>query len=102
MLRAARAARAAVERAVDFHAVADDPALAVAAGRRERVDRAFETVEDVRGSGLHDGECLVVIVTANFTPGHGALSCQGLLLPHSTGATRAAFGDDTGSRRSAT
>ena len=40
--------RTAVELSVRLHPVPDDAALAVLAQRRERMDRAFETVEHMR------------------------------------------------------
>src|SRR5215216_1398252 len=50
----------AAEHAVaGLHAVADDPAAAVLAGRRQRVDRALERVEHVARAVLLDGHRLV-------------------------------------------
>src|SRR5262245_17909740 len=43
------------------------------AGRRERMDRAFEAVERVALARQHDLERLVVIVTADFASRHGGL-----------------------------
>src|SRR5688500_13867444 len=45
--RAPRTVGAAVEGAIGVDAVADDPALAVCADRRQPVDGALEAVEDV-------------------------------------------------------
>jgi hypothetical protein len=53
-----------------FHAVTDDPAIAMLTGRRERVDRTFETIEDMLLSARRDLESLVVIVPANFASSH--------------------------------
>src|SRR5262245_23950317 len=69
-----RAMLAAEEGAVLLQPVADDADAAVLAGRRQRVDRAFETVEGVRGSAHAHLERLVVIVPAGFTSGHGSNS----------------------------
>src|SRR5438105_4687245 len=67
----AGAVRAAVHRAVGFHAVAEDAAAAVAAERRELLDRALEAVERVRvAAGDADGEGLVVTVAADFAGAH--------------------------------
>ncbi|HTO03739.1 MAG TPA: hypothetical protein VL069_08555 [Opitutus sp.] len=61
---------AAEDQAGDFHAVSDDADAAVLAGGRERVDRAFETIEHMRDVVPTDFETLVVIVSANFTGRH--------------------------------
>jgi hypothetical protein len=55
---------AAEECAVLFQPVADDADAAVLARRRQRVDRAFETVEGVGGAVHAHLERLVVIVAA--------------------------------------
>ena len=55
---------AAEERAVLFESVTDDADAAVLAGRRQRVDRAFEAVEGVGGAVHAYLKRLVVIVTA--------------------------------------
>lgn len=67
----ARTVSATVELTVRFDAVPDDAAVAVAAGRREHMNRAFKTVEHVRRSvaGSHF-EGLVVVVAAEFAGGH--------------------------------
>lgn len=65
---------AAIHLAAGFHTVADDVAITVVALRRERVDRAFETVERMALTVSDDLKRLVVIVPANFTPHHGSLS----------------------------
>src|SRR4029077_16045616 len=64
---------AAEECAVLFQPVTDHADAAVLARRRQRVDRAFETVEGVGGAVHAHLECLVVIVSARFTSGHGSL-----------------------------
>ena len=53
--------------------MAQDSAAAMVAGRRERVYRAFETVEDMSYAAQRDVKRLVVIVAANFTGFHGVL-----------------------------
>src|SRR5262249_55581694 len=58
---------AAKEGAVPLESVADDADAAVLAGRRQRVDRAFETVEGVGGTVHADLKRLVVVVSAGFT-----------------------------------
>jgi hypothetical protein len=60
----AGAVRAAEVSSADLHAVTDDSALAVTALRRERGDRAFETVEGVLPARHRHIEGLVVIVAA--------------------------------------
>src|SRR5690606_14878315 len=67
------ATRAAIKGAIVLGAVADDPALAVRAGRRECMDGAFERVERAAAVvGLH-GKGLVVVVAADVAGGHGGL-----------------------------
>jgi hypothetical protein len=62
---------AAEDPAVRLDAVADDLATAVAARRRERVDRALEAVEGVRGTvGGGHLKRLVVLVSAHLTGRH--------------------------------
>src|SRR5215475_3159963 len=61
---------AAEEGAVLLEPVADDADAAVLAGRRQRVDRAFETVEGVGGAVHADLKRLVVVVSAGFTSRH--------------------------------
>jgi hypothetical protein len=58
---------------IGLHAMSDDPAAAMAAGRRNRVNGAFEAVEDMGLTRLDQLERLVVIVSANFTPCHRTL-----------------------------
>src|SRR5438128_4240416 len=65
-----RARRAAEHPAVRLDTVPDDPALAVLADGRERMDSALETVEHVRLRALDDRERLVVFVAADFAGGH--------------------------------
>jgi len=55
---------------VRFDAVADDTAIAVRANRRQRVDRALETVESVTFSAHDYLKRLVIIVLANFASSH--------------------------------
>jgi hypothetical protein len=54
-----------------LHAMPDDAALAMWTGGCERVDRAFEAVEDVALATSDHLEGLVVFVFANFTFSHG-------------------------------
>ena len=55
---------------VRLDAVADDPAVAVRANRRKRVDCALETVESVTFSAHDHFKRLVIIVLANFACRH--------------------------------
>src|SRR5262249_12013894 len=71
--RLAGAAGAAGEGAARFDAVTDDRAAAVRALRRQAVNRALEAVEDVRFPRDFHLEGLVVVVSADFTDGHGVL-----------------------------
>jgi hypothetical protein len=60
----------AIDFAVGFHAVPDDPAIAVWADRRQCVDRTFEAIECVMLSGYHNFERLVIFIFANFACSH--------------------------------
>jgi hypothetical protein len=51
-------------------AMADHAALAMRAPRSERMDRAFETVEDVALPAHDDFKCLVIFVFADFAFSH--------------------------------
>ncbi len=53
-----------------LHAVPNNPAVAVRANRRERMDRALETVEGVVLPGHNHFECLVILIFANFACSH--------------------------------
>ncbi len=53
-----------------LHAVPDHPAVAVRANRRERVDRAFETIEGVMLASHNHFERLVILIFTNFTCSH--------------------------------
>jgi hypothetical protein len=55
---------------IGFHAVADHPAVAVRANRRERVDCAFEAIEGVMLTGNDHFERFVIFVFANFACSH--------------------------------
>ena len=55
---------------VRLDAVADDPAVAVRANRRQRMDRTFEAVESVTLSAHDDFKRLVTFVLANFACRH--------------------------------
>ena len=61
-----RAVGTAIERALGFDTMADDAALAVRARRRERMNRALETIENVRFSSVNHFKGLVVIVAADL------------------------------------
>src|SRR4051794_2390003 len=63
---------AAVHLAAGFDAVADDVAIAVMAFRRQRVDRALETVERVTFTLRDDLERFFVVVAAYFAACHGS------------------------------
>lgn len=66
-----RAVGTAVERAPGLDTMSDDSALAVRAGRRQCMNRALETVEHVRFSGVNHFKGFVVVVSADFALGHG-------------------------------
>jgi hypothetical protein len=69
LARALRAVRTAENFPRRFHAVADDPTSTMRTLRSQRVDGAFEAIEDVTLI-LHDNlEGLVVRVAADFTLG---------------------------------
>ena len=53
-----------------LHAVPNDPAVAVRANRRQRVDRAFEAIEGVMLAGHNYFERLVILIFANFACSH--------------------------------
>jgi hypothetical protein len=61
---------AAKDLSIGFHAVADHPALAVRANRRERVDCALKAVEGVMLASDDDLKRLVIIIFANFASSH--------------------------------
>jgi hypothetical protein len=67
---ATRAMDAAENLAGFLHAMADNPTAAVRANWRERLDRAFETVEDVVLSIDDHLKSLVVVVSAGFAFRH--------------------------------
>src|SRR5918997_4502603 len=71
------AVRAAEQAAVGLDAVADHADAAVLAGRRQRVDRALEAVEGVRGARRGHLDGLVVVVAADLTLRHGLSSVGG-------------------------
>src|SRR5215472_8312252 len=83
---------AAEEGAVLLQAVTDDADAAVLAGRRQRMDRAFEAVEGVGGTVHAHLKCLVVVVSTGFTSGHDNLTAAlGLGLEAITPPCRARF-----------
>ena len=61
---------AAEDLSVGFDAVPDDPAIAVWADWRQRVDRAFEAIECVMLSGYDHLKRLVIFIFANFACSH--------------------------------
>ena len=65
-----RAMNAAIDLPIGFHTVPDDPAVAVRAHRRQRVDGAFETIECVMFSGYDHFKRLVIFILANFACSH--------------------------------
>ena len=58
------------ELTVYFDTVANDPALAMLADRSHRLDRTFETVEDVTRASGYNLEALVVFIATDFASGH--------------------------------
>jgi hypothetical protein len=56
--------------AVGFHAVAEDPAVAVRTHRCQSVDRALEAIERVMLSGDDHLERFVIFILANFACTH--------------------------------
>ena len=65
---------AAKDLSIGFHAVADHPAVAVRANRRERVDCALEAIEGVMLAGNDYLKRLVIFIFANFAFSHINLS----------------------------
>jgi hypothetical protein len=61
---------AAENLSVSFNAVPDNPAIAMRASRRQRVDGALETVEGVTLTGDDHFKRLVIFVVANLTCSH--------------------------------
>jgi hypothetical protein len=61
---------AAEDLAVSFNAVPDNPAVAVRANRRQRMDRALEPVERVVRPVNDHFKRLVVFIFANFACSH--------------------------------
>lgn len=61
---------AAKDLSIGFHAVAHDPAVAMWANRRERVDCAFEAIEGVTLAADDYFKCLVIVIFANFAFSH--------------------------------
>jgi hypothetical protein len=55
---------------VGFYTVAHHPTVTMRANRRERVDRAFETIERVVFPGNDYVKRLVIIIFANFAFSH--------------------------------
>src|SRR5260370_17158302 len=66
-----RAVGAAINLAASLYTVAQDAAIAVLALRRERMHRAFETIEHVRFAVFCHTKCFVVIVSASLALCHG-------------------------------
>ena len=70
LARRASAVCAAVDLSVGFNAVPDNPAVAVRANRRQRMDRALEAVEGVPFSTNDYLKRLVIFIFANFACSH--------------------------------
>jgi hypothetical protein len=70
----ARAVDAAEDFSVSFNAVPDDPAVAIRANRRQRVDGALEAVEGVTLPADDYFKRLVIFVFANLTCSHTQIS----------------------------
>jgi hypothetical protein len=60
----------AVKHTASFNAVTDYRAAAVHAGWRQRLDSAFETIEDMRTAVHGYLETLVIFVAAGFASSH--------------------------------
>ena len=65
-----RAMNATIDLPIRFHTVPHDPAVAVRADRRQRVDRAFEAIECMMFSGYDHFKRLVIFILANFACSH--------------------------------
>ncbi len=61
---------AAVDRAIRFYTMPDDPGPTTGADGSEHVYRALEAVEYVRSASHYDLEGIVVLVTANLASSH--------------------------------
>jgi hypothetical protein len=61
---------AAIDLPIGFHTVPNDPAAAVWADRRQRVDRALEAIERVMLAGYDHFKRLVIFIFANFACSH--------------------------------
>jgi hypothetical protein len=70
LTRRARAMDATEDLSIGFHAMSDDPAVAVRANRCQRMDRAFEAIEDVMLAGNDHFKRFVIFIFANFTCSH--------------------------------
>jgi len=55
---------------IGFHAVPDDPALAVGTDRRQRMDRTLEAIERVMLPANNHLERSVIFILANFACSH--------------------------------
>jgi len=65
-----RAMNAAEDLSIGFHAMPHDPAVAVWADWRQRVDRAFEAIECVMFSGYDHFKRFVIFIFANLACSH--------------------------------
>jgi hypothetical protein len=61
------AVRAAIKHAVGFHAMTDDPAPTMGAGRRQCMDGTFKTIENMGRTAHAYFKTLIVHVSAYFT-----------------------------------
>jgi hypothetical protein len=68
--RATGAVGAAEEIFLRFDAVPDYPASAIGAHRRKLVNRAFETIENVRFASRYHFKRQIIIISANFALSH--------------------------------
>jgi hypothetical protein len=55
---------------IRFQSMPNDPAPAMLASRRQRMNRAFKAVKDMALPAHHHFKALVVVVSANFTLCH--------------------------------
>jgi hypothetical protein len=65
-----RAMNAAEDFSIGFHTMPHDPAIAVWADRRQRVDGAFEAIECMMLSRYDHFERFVIFILANFACSH--------------------------------
>jgi hypothetical protein len=71
--RVAGTVRTAEDLAIGFHAMADDPTLAMGTGRGEGMDRTLETIKRVTSAGNSNLHALVILVATDFAFRHRIL-----------------------------